>query len=72
MNNNKKKKDVTHFFPVPIRYVFVPCRVIGLGLHPKILTIRFERVLTFGINVVIISVTQLMKDKFNFEILYSI
>lgn len=43
---------LAHRLPVPIRYVFVPCRVIGLGLHPNI-RIKFElnRVITgIGVN----------------------
>ena len=32
-----------YLLPVPTRYVFVPCSVIRLGLHPKIRMTRDER-----------------------------
>ena len=41
----------TYLFPVPTRYVFVPCSVMWLGLHPSILTILEESFSIWGINV---------------------
>ena len=38
--------------PVPTRYVFVPCRVNGPGLHPKIRIILDDNCSTRGMNVV--------------------
>lgn len=41
---------------MPIRYVFVPCKVIGPGLHPSI-RIRFELIFVItgiGVNLVAI------------------
>lgn len=39
----------THFWPVPIKYVLVPCRVIALGLHPNIRIMLDDNLVTAGI-----------------------
>lgn len=43
------KKNILYLWPLPIKYVLVPCNVIGLGLHPNIRIIRLDIFVTMGI-----------------------
>ena len=39
----------TDLDPLPMRYVLVPCNVMGPGLHPRILTTRDDNLETGAI-----------------------
>lgn len=39
---------MTYRCPVPTTYVFVPCNVMKLGLHPNMRSTRGEMLLTLG------------------------
>lgn len=43
-----------YLLPVPIIYVFVPCKVICPGLHPNTLMILLESLVTTGITAAIV------------------